>query len=147
MALINPYIHFNGNAEEAFTFYKSVFGGEFAMVMRFKDMSNPDFPTPENEANKIMHIALPIGKHNILMGSDTPEALGVHNLNETRSKISISAESKEEADHVYNGLSVGGHIEVPIADSPWGSYFGMFRDKFGIEWMVDFDPKYNGQIG
>ncbi|MBK8626011.1 MAG: VOC family protein [Saprospiraceae bacterium] len=145
MAQINPYIHFNGNAEEAFTFYKSVFGGEFAMVMRFKDMTNPDFPTPETEANKIMHIALPIGKHNILMGSDTPEALGVHNLNETRSKISISAETKEEADKIYNGLSADGHIEMPIADSPWGSYFGMFRDKFGIEWMVDFDPKYNGQ--
>lgn len=146
MAQINPYIHFNGNAEEAFTFYKSVFGGEFAMVMRFKDMSNQDFPTPENEANKIMHIALPIGKHNVLMGSDTPESLGKHNENENRSKISISAESKEEADKLYNGLSEGGQIEMPIQDSPWGSYFGMFRDKFGIEWMIDFDPKYNGQF-
>jgi PhnB protein len=147
MAQINPYIHFNGNAEEAFTFYKSVFGGEFAMVMRFKDMSNPDFPTPENEANKIMHIALPIGKHNVLMGSDTPESLGKHNENENRSKISISAETKEEADKLFGGLSVGGQIEMPIQDSPWGSYFGMFRDKFGFEWMVDFDPKYNGQTG
>jgi PhnB protein len=146
MAQINPYIHFNGNAEEAFTFYKSVFGGEFAMVMRFKDLELPESISNVNEANKIMHIALPIGKHNILMGSDTPEALGVHNLNETRSKISISAESKEEADKLYNGLSVGGQVEMPIADSPWGSYFGMFRDKYGIEWMVDFDPKYKGQI-
>lgn len=145
MALINPYIHFNGNAEEAFTFYKSVFGGEFAMIMRFKDMSNPDFPTPENEANKIMHIALPIGKHNVLMGSDTPESMGKHNENENRSKLSISAESKEEADKLFHGLSAGGQIEMPIADSPWGSYFGMFRDKFGFEWMVDFDPKYKGQ--
>ena len=145
MALINPHINFNGNAEEAFTFYKLVFGGEFAMVMRFKDLEIPGSIAKENEANKIMHIALPIGKHNILMGSDTPAALGVHNLNETRSKISISAESKEEADHLFNGLSVDGEVEMPIADSPWGSYFGMFRDKFGIEWMVDFDPKYNGQ--
>ena len=128
MAQINPYIHFNGNAEEAFLFYKSVFGGEFAMVMRFKDMSNPDFITPENEANKIMHIALPIGIHNVLMGSDTPESLGKHNENENRSKISISAESKEEADRLFNGLSAGGQIEMPIQDSPWGSYFGMFRD-------------------
>jgi PhnB protein len=144
MAQINPYIHFNGNAEEAFTFYKSVFGGNFAMVMRFKDMSNPDFPTPENEANKIMHITLAIGKHDLLMGSDTPSSFGTHNLNETRSKISISAESKEEADQLFSGLSVGGTIEMPIMDSPWGSYFGMFRDKFGIEWMVDFDPKYQG---
>jgi PhnB protein len=145
MAQINPYIHFNGNAEEAFTFYKSVFGGEFAMLMRFKDMEIPGSIANESEANKIMHIALPIGKHDILMGSDTPEALGVHHLNETRSKISISAESKEEADNIYNGLSAGGQIEMPIADSPWGSYFGMFRDKYGIEWMIDFDATYNGQ--
>jgi len=145
MAQINPYIHFNGNAEEAFIFYKSVFGGEFAMIMRFTDMSNPDFPIPENEANKIMHIALPIGKHNVLMGSDTPESLGKHNENETRSKISISAESKQEADKLFKGLSEGGQVEMPIADSPWGSYFGMLRDKFGFEWMVDFDPKYWGK--
>lgn len=146
MAQINPYIHFNGNAEEAFTFYKSVFGGDFAMVMRFKDMNIPSSISTESEDNKIMHIALPIGKHDILMGSDTPAALGTHNLNETRSKISISAESKEEADKLFNGLSLDGQIEMPIAESPWGSYFGMFRDKYGIEWMVDFDPNYKGQI-
>ncbi len=145
MALINPHYNFNGNAEEAFTFYKSVFGGEFAMIMRFKDMQNDDFPIPEKEANKIMHIALPIGK-NVLMGNDVPESMGRTNENENRSKISISAESKEEADKLFNGLSAGGQIEVPISDSPWGSYFGMFRDKYGIEWMVDFDPKYKGEI-
>ena len=145
MAQINPHINFNGNAEEAFTFYKSVFGGEFAKIMRFKDISSPEFPVKENDANKIMHIALPIGK-NILMANDVPESMGQINENENRSKISISAESKEEADKLFNGLSVGGQIEAPIGDSPWGSYFGMFRDKYGIEWMVDFDPKYNGQI-
>ena len=137
MAQINPHINFNGNAEEAFTFYKSVFGGEFAMIMRFKDLSNPEFPVAENEANKIMHIALPVGK-NILMANDVPEIMGRVNENENRSKISISTESKEEADKLFNGLSQGGEIEMPIGDSPWGSYFGMFRDKFGIEWMVDF---------
>ncbi len=146
MAQINPYIHFNGNAEEAFTFYKSVFGGEFAMLMRFKDLEIPGSIANENESNKIMHIALPIGEHDILMGSDTPAALGTHSLNETRSKISISAESKDEADKLFYGLSAGGQVEMPISDSPWGSYFGMFRDKYGIEWMVDFDPKYKGQI-
>jgi PhnB protein len=145
MAQINPHINFNGNAEEAFTFYKSVFGGEFAMIMRLKDLSGPEFPVAENDANKIMHIALPIGK-NILMGNDIPDAMGRVNENENRSKISISAESKEEADKLFNGLSAGGNIEMPIADSPWGSYFGLFRDKYGIEWMVDFDPKYKGQI-
>lgn len=147
MATINPYIHFNGNAEEAFTFYRSAFGGEFATVVRFKDMpANPEFPIQESEANKVMHIALPVGNGNVLMGSDTPGLMGKHNENETRSKISISAESKEEADKLFTGLSAGGKIEMPIADSPWGSYFGMFRDKYGIEWMVDFDPKYKGQI-
>ena len=144
MALINPHINFNGNAEEAFNFYKSVFGGEFAKIMRLKDMASPEFPVAEQDANKIMHIALPIGK-NILMGNDVPEFMGKVNENENRSKISISAESKEEADKLFNGLSSGGTIEFPLGDSPWGSYFGMFRDKFGIEWMVDFDPKYNGQ--
>jgi PhnB protein len=146
MALINPYLHYNGNAEEAFNFYKSVFGGEFAMIARFKDLANPEQPFPEEEANKVMHIALPIGKTNVLMGSDVPNVLGKVNEQENRSKISISAESKEEADHLFNGLSAGGNVEMPIADSPWGSYFGMFRDKYGIEWMVDFDPKYNGQV-
>jgi PhnB protein len=145
MAQINPHINFNGNAEEAFTFYKSVFGGEFAKIIRFKDISSPEFPVPENEANKIMHIALPIGK-NFLMANDVPESMGKTNENENRSKIVINAESKEEADNLFNGLSAGGQIEMPISDSPWGSYFGMFRDKYGIEWMVDFDPKNIGQI-
>jgi PhnB protein len=145
MAQINPHINFNGNAEEAFTFYKSVFGGEFAKIMRFKDMASAEFPVAENEANKIMHIALPIGK-NILMANDVPEILGRVNENENRSKISISAESREEADKLFNGLSAGGTIEMPISDSPWGSYFGMFRDKYGIEWMVDYDANYKGSI-
>lgn len=141
MAQLNPYIHFNGNAEEAFMFYQSVFGGEFATIARFKDMAMAEYPIPESEAEKIMHIALPIGKHSLLMGSDTPEFMGRHNENETRSKISISVESKGEADRLFNGLSAGGQIEMPIADSPWGSYFGMFRDKFGFEWMINFESK------
>lgn len=145
MALINPYINFNGNAEEAFNFYKSVFGGAFLRVMRYKDLSVPGAPYAEKEADKIMHIALPIGK-NILMGNDVPESMGRVNENENRSKISISAASKEEADSLFNGLSAGGKVEFPIGDSPWGSYFGMFRDKYGIEWMVDFDPNYKGEM-
>jgi PhnB protein len=139
MALINPHINFNGNAEEAFNFYKSVFGGEFSKIMRLKDISSAEYPIAENDANKIMYIALPIGK-NILIANDIPESMGRVNENENRSKLSISAESREEADKLFNGLSAGGNIEVPIADSPWGSYFGMFRDKFGIEWIIDFDP-------
>ncbi len=137
MPLINPHINFNGNAEEAFTFYKSVFGGEFEKIIRYKDISSPEFPIAKKEENKIMHIALPIGK-NFLMANDVPEIMGRTNENENRSKISITAESREEADKLFNGLSKGGVVEMPIADSPWGSYFGMFRDKYGIEWMVDF---------
>ena len=141
MAQINPYLHFNGNAEEAFTFYRSVFGGEFARVVRFKDMPAGEHPIAEKEANKIMHIALPIGKGDVLMASDVPEFMGKVNENENRFKISIGADSKEEADKLFNGLSSGGKVEMPIGDSPWGSYFGMFRDKYGIEWMVDFDSR------
>lgn len=144
MALINPYIHFNGNTEEAFNFYKSVFGGEFVNIVRFKDMGE-HYPVEKKDENKIAHIALPIGT-NVLMANDVPESMGSVNENENRSKISIGAESKEEADRLYNGLSAGGTIEMPIDDSPWGSYFGMFRDKYGIEWMVDYDPKHKGKI-
>ena len=140
MALINPSINFNGNAEEAFNFYKSVFGGEFERIVRFKDISTVEYPVAENEANKIMHIALSIGP-NVLIGNDVAESMGRVNENENRSKIAISAESREEADKLFNGLSAGGNVEVPPDDSPWGSYFSMFRDKYGIEWMVDFVSK------
>jgi len=144
MKAINPWINFNGNAEEAFTFYKSVFGGAFSKIVRFRDLAGPEFPIPEKEADKIMLIALPVGKNNVLMANDVPESMGPTNENENRSKISISAESREEADKLFNGLSAGGNIEGPIGDSPWGTYGGMFRDKYGIEWIVEFDPNNNG---
>jgi PhnB protein len=142
MKAINPWINFNGNAEEAFTFYKSVFGGEFSKIVRFKELSSPEFPIADNDANKIMQIALPIGKNNVLVANDVPEFMGRTNENENRSKISVIAESREEADKIFNGLSAGGDVEGPIGDSPWGSYAGMFRDKYGIEWIVEFDPNY-----
>jgi PhnB protein len=144
MRAINPWINFNGNAEEAFTFYKSVFGGEFSKIVRFKDLSSAEFPVAKNEANKIMQIALPIGKNNVLLANDVPEFMGRTNENENRSKISVSAESREEAVRIFNGLSAGGNIEGPIGDTPWGTYAGMFRDKYGIEWIVEFDPNYAG---
>ncbi len=140
MALIHPHINFNGNAEEAFHFYRSVFGGDFEKIIRFKDISSPEFPVAEDEANKIMHIALPIG-NNRLMGNDVPGFMGKVNENENRSKIAVDAASRAEADKLFNGLSAGGTIEVPIGDSFGSSYFGMFRDQFGIEWIVEFDPK------
>jgi PhnB protein len=143
MANINPHINFNGNAEEAFHFYQSVFGGAFTKIIRFKDMASEDFPVAAHEADKIMHIALPIG-NSMLMANDVPEMFGRTNENENRSKIVIGAASKEEADKLFYGLSAGGQVEMPISDSPWGTYFGMFRDKYGIEWMVDFDPNNQG---
>lgn len=139
MTTINPYINFNGNSEEAFTFYKSVFGSEFTEIIRFKDLSGPDFPVSENEADKIMRITLPIGK-NVLIANDVPESLGPVNENENRSKIAITTESKEEAEKIFAGLSEGGTVEMPMGESPWGTYFAMFRDKYGIEWTVEFNP-------
>jgi PhnB protein len=139
MTTINPWINFNGNAEEAFNFYKSVFGGEFLKIVRFKDIVTEEFPVAEKEENKIMYIALPIGNGNMLIANDVPEVLGRVNEQENRSKISVTiTESKEEAERVFNGLSAGGQVEGPMGDSPWGSYAGMFRDRYGIEWIIEY---------
>ena len=144
MRAINPWINFNGNAEEAFTFYKSVFGGEFTKIVRFKDLSGAEFPVGENEADKIIQIALLIGKNNVLIANDVPGFMGRVNESENRSKIFVVTEGREEADKIFNGLSAGGEVEGPVGDSPWGTYGGMFRDKYGIEWIVEYDPNYNG---
>ena len=140
MATIYPWINFNGNAEEAFTFYKSVFGGEFAKLVRFKDIATTEFPVPEKEENKIMQIALPIGTDTMLIANDVPEVLGRVNERENRSKILVNTESKEEADRLFTGLSVGGEVEGPMGDGPYGTYMGIFRDKYGIEWIIEFSP-------
>lgn len=141
MATINPYLIFNGNCEEAFLFYQSVFGGEFPYVGKFNDM--PEDATgaeaiSEEDKNKIMHISLPIGKDSVLMGSDSNEASGAVAFGANVS-ISINTESKEEADKLFDGLSAGGNPFMPMIQTFWGAYFGMFVDKFGIHWMVNFD--------
>lgn len=138
MPSINPYINFNGNAEEAFTFYKSVFGGEFGKIVRFKDLASAEFPVAEKDAQKIMRITLGIGS-TMLIANDVPDFLGPVNENENRSKIAVRTESREEAEKIVNGLSVGGTLEMPMSESPWGSWFAMFRDKYGIEWTVECD--------
>jgi PhnB protein len=125
MIKINPWINFNGNAEEAFDFYQSVFGGEIRKIL--------------NDENEMMFIHLPIGKDNVLIANNVPEELGRVNENENRSKISVSTESKEDADRIFNGLSQGGNVEVPMSEG-MGMYFGMFRDKYGIEWIIEFSP-------
>ena len=139
MPAINSYLNFNGNTEEVFNFYKSVFGGEFQMVMRFKDVP-PEHQSTPAEANKIMHISFPIGKNNVLMGSDVPEAWGKA-VTGTNVSLSITADSKEEADKLYKGLSAGGKATMPMSNTFWGSYFGMLTDKFGIQWMVSHDQQ------
>lgn len=136
MTSINPYINFNGNAEEAFTFYKSVFGGEFESVVRFKDLEGPDFPVDEHDADKIMRITLPIGE-SVLIANDVPERLGPVSENENRSKIAVIADTRDEADRLFAGLSEGASVEMPMSESPWGTYFSMFRDKYGIEWTIE----------
>lgn len=138
--LINPYLNFDGNAEEAFNFYRSVFGGEFATLQRIKDTPGAD-KYSEKEQNRIMHVALPIGKHAILMASDILESIG-HRLSVGNNfYISVSAGSENEADKIFNGLSQGGQIEMPLQKAFWGAYFGMLKDKFGVQWMVSYDEK------
>jgi len=137
MPSINSYLNFNGNTEEAFNFYKSVFGGEFQVLMRFKEVP-PEHQASPAEANKIMHVTLPIGKANVLMGSDVPEAFGKA-ITGTNVSISVSAESKDEADRLFKGLSNEGKATMPMSDTFWGSYFGMLTDKYAIQWMVSFD--------
>jgi PhnB protein len=133
----NPHINYNGNAEEAFNFYKSVFGGEFTTLTRFKDLASEEFKVDPKEENKIMLIKLNIGT-NTLIGNDVPEFMGRTNENENRFKIFVNAESREEAKRIFVGLSEGGNVEMPIEESPWGSYFGMFRDKYGVEWEIEY---------
>jgi PhnB protein len=140
MATINPYLNFNGNTEEVFNFYKSVFGGEFAMVQRFGDAPPSEHSSPSDDPQMIMHIALPIGQHTMLMASDVPGSMPPATQG-SNFAISVSADSKEEADRIFNGLSAGGTITMPIANMFWGSYFGMLTDKFDIQWMISFDAK------
>lgn len=144
MAAVSPHIHFNGNAEEAFTFYKSVFGGEFSKFHRYKEISGPEFMIPEADANRIMHIALPVGGNSVLVASDVLESMGQVNENDNRYTVFITAESKDEADKLFNVLSEGGKLEMPIMQGPWGNYFGMCTDKFHVQWMINLEPKDAG---
>lgn len=141
MASVHTYLTFNGNCEAAFNFYKSVFGGEFEYIGKFKDMPPAEGqpPVSEADAEKVMHVSLPIGNGSLLFGSDTSEEFGGNVTFGNNFSISINADNKEEADKLFNGLSEGGNIKMPLSDTFWGAYFGMFVDKFGINWMVNFD--------
>lgn len=136
MAAVNPYLNFDGNTEEAFNFYKSVFGGEFEVVSRFDTMPE-EYRPDQSEINKIMHISLPIGGESFLMGSDRPKSYGPINKGDN-AYVAIKADSEEEATKLFNGLSAGGVITMPLAKAFWGDFFGMFNDKFGVQWMINY---------
>jgi PhnB protein len=140
MKTIHPYLNFAGNTEEAFNFYKSVFGGEFSSFQRFNDTPEAG-KIPVHERNKIMHVGLPIGKGNILMATDALESMGQKVVVGNNFYITIEPDSKEEADKLFNGLSAGGKVEMSMQDALWGAYFGMFKDKFGIQWMINYTQK------
>ena len=140
MTTVNIYLTFNGNCEEAFNFYKSVFGGEFQHVGRFEELPLQEGmpPVPDREKNKIMHISLPVSKETILMGSDSSETLGETIIFGNNFSITVNGNNKAEADRLFNGLSKGGKVIMPMNDTFWGSYYGLFIDKFGINWMINF---------
>ena len=139
MTAMNPYLNFAGNTEEAFNFYKSIFGGEFSALMRFRDMpgcDGPDAQIKEADLDKIMHVSLPIGNGNMLMATDSLESMGQKLTQGNNYYIALSPKTREEADRLFNGLSEGGRVEMPMADAFWGDYFGCFADKFGVQWMI-----------
>ena len=140
MTLVNVYLTFNGNCEEAFNFYRSVFGGEFPYMGRYKDMPPQDGNKIDSkDAEKIMHVSLPISKETMIMGSDTGGEWAPNFKQGNNFSISINTDTKAEADRVFNGLSAGGKVTMPMNKTFWGDYFGMFTDKFGINWMVSFN--------
>ncbi len=142
MATINPYLNFNGNTEEAFNFYRSVFSGEFSMLQRFSDTPH-GANIAEADRGKIMHVSLPIGKGTIIMATDVLESMGQQKVSGNNISIAVSPDSREEAEKIFNGLSAGGNIVMPLEDAFWGAYFGMLVDKFGIQWMVNYMPAQN----
>ncbi len=138
MVTVNPYLNFPGNTEEAFEFYKSVFGGNFIALQRFRDTPEAK-RLPEHLRDKIMHISLPLGNGNILMGTDAMEEMGHRITAGTNFYLSIAAESEAEAEIFFTRLSCGGRISVPLKKAFWGAYFGLFTDRYGTQWMVNYD--------
>lgn len=141
MPTINPYLTFNGNCEQAFTFYQKIFGGKFQTLSRYKDMPPmPGMEIPENMSDRILHVSLPISKETILMASDANPAMGAVSIGQNIA-LSVNTELKDEADRIFSALAEGGRITMPIADTLWGAYFGMLTDAYGILWMVNCDTK------
>jgi len=138
MTIVNPYLNFAGNTEEAFNFYKSIFGGEFISLTRFRDMPIEGVNLSAEDSDKLMHIGLPLGNGQTLMATDALESLGQKLVQGNNIRISLHPDSKEEADRLFSGLSEGGKIEMPMAEQPWGDYYGSFQDQFGVYWMINY---------
>lgn len=142
---LNPYLNFDGQCEAAFNLYKEVFGGEFSRegIMRFGDLPPSDDmpPLPEAMKNRVLHVSLPIGEQT-LMGSDTMPGMGSPFNKGTNNYVSIHPGSREEADRLFEGLSKGGVVEMPMQDQFWGDYYGSFIDKFGTPWMINYNAQF-----
>jgi PhnB protein len=138
MATMNPYLNFNGTTEEAFNFYKKVFGGEFTLLQRIRETPMAK-QFPENEQDRVMHVSLPIGKGNVLMASDVLESMGQKLTPGNNYHISLATESEAETTKLFNALSAGGNVTMPLEKQFWGALFGMCIDKFGVSWMVNYD--------
>lgn len=141
MTVFNIYLNFAGDTEEAFRFYRSVLGGELTQIVRYKDMPIEGVEIAKNDEEKVMHMGLPIGDGQMLMGTDALESMGQKLVIGNNSYISVHPDSKEEADRIFNGLSAGGQVEMPMANQPWGDYYGSFKDKYGVQWMVNYHPQ------
>lgn len=137
MIKVHPYLNFDGKAEEAFNFYKSILGGEFSMLQKMSDLPNAA-DIPESERNRVMHVALPINDYTILMASDCVPSLGHVLIEGNNMYVSLGVDSREEADRIFNGLSAGGRVEMPMEDMFWGDYFGSFKDQYGVQWMISY---------
>jgi len=140
MVTINPYLNFSGNTEKAMTFYKSIFGGEFNVVQKFKDMPGGT-KIGEDDQQKIMHMSLPVGSINQLLASDIVESMGQTLKVGTNFTLTVVTESEKEADKIFNGLAQGGQITMTMNKAFWGAYVGFLTDKFGIQWMITYDAK------
>jgi PhnB protein len=138
MTKLNPYLFFDGNCEEAFIFYRTVFRREFKYLGRYKDVPNTDRHIFKENDEKIMHVTLPISAETTLMGSDNTE-LNAEPGSNNGFALYINTDSKAEAERIFNELSIGGQIKVSMTETFWGSYYGILKDKFGVNWKITFD--------
>ncbi|MDB5023557.1 MAG: hypothetical protein JWP78_1312 [Mucilaginibacter sp.] len=137
MLSTNFYLHFMGNTQEAMNFYKTVFGGEFESFIRYSDVAGGE-KMAAHDQQKIMHASLPIAGNQMIMATDTLESMGSNVVFGTNYHICLEAESEAEVDKIFTALSAGGAVEAPLNKTFWGAYFGMCKDKFAVQWMINY---------